>query len=105
MRTNKILSLLALVVFSVMLVFSACKKDDDDKPSENLLENSYFTVENGVYKNGDFPAQSDYTYDNAQIITLFQSFYPPIFSLGIESSSWVKPFPILLSSILFFISE
>jgi hypothetical protein len=58
MRTNKILSLLALVVFSVMLVFSACKKDDDDKPSENLLENSYFTVENGVYKNGDFPAQS-----------------------------------------------
>jgi hypothetical protein len=58
MRTNKILSFLALIVLSVVLVFSACKKDDDDKPSENLLEKSYFTVENGFYNNGDFPAQS-----------------------------------------------
>ncbi|NCA85444.1 MAG: hypothetical protein EOM83_07695 [Clostridia bacterium] len=58
MRTNKILGFLALIVLSVVLVFSACKKDDDDKSSENLLEKSYFTVENGVYKNGDFPAQS-----------------------------------------------
>lgn len=57
MRTNKFLSLLALVVLSVVLVFSACKKDDD-KPSENLLEKSYFTVENGVYKDAGFPAQS-----------------------------------------------
>ncbi len=59
MRTNKFLSLLALVGFSLVLVFSACKKDDDDKTSENLLEKSYFTVENGVYKDAGFPAKSD----------------------------------------------
>jgi hypothetical protein len=59
MRTNKFLSILALVVLSAVLVFSACKKDDDDKTSENLLEKSYFTVENGVYKNAGFPAKSD----------------------------------------------
>lgn len=52
MKTTK---LIALLLAGVLVSMSSCKKDKDD---ENILEKSYFTVNNGTYVGNAMPAPS-----------------------------------------------
>ncbi len=51
----KTISRLLYLLFAATL-FCACGGDDDDDDSLSELEKKYFSVENGIFKNGSFPA-------------------------------------------------
>lgn len=60
MKTNKLFTLVGLLALTLSLVFTGCKKDDeDDTDVVNEIEKSYFNVENGSYQDAAFPAESE----------------------------------------------
>ena len=58
MKTKQFLTLLAFFGISASVLFTACKKDKDDNPSENILKKSYFTADNATYQDAAFPDMS-----------------------------------------------
>lgn len=93
MKTKQLFILLAFIGISATLAFTGCKKDkDSDKPAENILEKSYFTVDKGTYLSDAFPTAS--TSANAPSITnlygnasILQGGSNPI---SVETSSNIK---------------
>ncbi len=57
MKTHRLL-LMAFMGLALSLVFTGCKKEDDEEQT-NEIEKSYFTVENGNFENATFPAESE----------------------------------------------
>lgn len=57
MKTSKF-SLIAIASMVLLVIFMACKKDDDTSPTpqtENKLEKNYFTIPNATFEGGDIP--------------------------------------------------
>lgn len=93
MKTKQLFILLAFIGIAATVAFTGCKKDkDSDKPAENILEKSYFTVDKGTYKSDAFPTASNSAnapsisnlYGNASIL---EGGSNPI---SIETSSSIK---------------